>query len=185
MTVTPLDEGLLDEASTYGSRINEVLHAFTPVGDFKASDVTDRAFAYLQDEEPELLAGWMDEVARQVLRSHFRAHLLRQRATWRATAQRRAFRNVVNEAEETGDSTSLSDFSFSYVVNEESLRRRVGEMTADDHSFVASVHERSADRLLLLAAFHRAIAKRIPPGKTTADVMDEETYSRIFRSIAT
>lgn len=183
MTTTSLDETLLVAPSTLGAQIIAVLEGFTPEGDFVASEVTDQAFTWLEANDPQLLAEWTREVARQTMRAYYRHHILSERSRWARSARSRAFRTAAEATEETGDFTPLAAFSFSYVVNEEALRRRVAEMTADDHRFVATKYEQSADRILMLAAFHREIAKRIPEGETTADVMDEETYSKIYASI--
>lgn len=183
MTITPLDESLLAAPTSLGSQVIEVLKAFTPEGDFVASEVTDEAFKWMEESEPQLLEDWTREVARQTMRSYFRSHQLRERARWARSTRGRTFRAATDEAEETGDFEPLTAFSLSYVVNEQSLRRRVPDMTAEDHRFVATKYEQSADRILMLSAFHREIAKHIPEGATTADIMDEETYSRIYASI--
>ena len=55
-------------------------------------------------------------------------------------------------------------------------------MTGKDHLFVAADYDRDARPLLLLAAFHQAVAKKVGR-KRTADVFSEAEYDRLYRSI--
>src|SRR5437016_2146972 len=133
MTTTPIGDSLLsDESTPLGEQIIEILDGLTPDGDFKASEVTDEALVWMEINEPDLLEAWSREVSRQTLNAYFRQRLRSRRGSWARSARGRLFREAANGAMETGDLSSLAPFSLSYVVNAESLRRRVADMTTED-----------------------------------------------------
>jgi hypothetical protein len=134
--------------------------------------------AQLRKENPRLLRGWLDLHAETFVTRYIgdecrslRSYAVSQRA-----------RSVFGEAL---DSEEPEDrlFDLLYVVNEEKLRKRLADMTKSDHIFVAEKHEQRSKKSLLEAAFHRALAKRIAKGKTTADVMTEDQCRTLHESL--
>lgn len=166
-----------------GRRVMDALELHVPPGDFTVSEVAEKTLMYLEEVDPAVLAVWLREIGLQTLHEHLRGRLLRQRQRFGKAARARAFAVAAGEYEKDGNAQHLSPFKLTYVVNERNVRRRVADMTAEDHEFVADRYRVTADRNLLLEAFHRQVARRIGEGRTTADVLDEDTYTRLYASI--
>jgi hypothetical protein len=162
--------------------MTKAIDTFMPEDDYVASDLSAQLVAHLQDSDPALLTGWLNDCATILL-----AHEISSRRRYRVRAAvkqlpKDVFADAV-AAHEAGDSTTLSIFAEHLVVNEKRISRAIGSMNRDDHKWVADSHRSRSKTALLKAAFHDAVAARIPEGQTTADVMNEETYRRLYDSI--
>jgi hypothetical protein len=131
--------------------------------------------------EADLLA-WLREHAARLLCAELRHINNAARSLDRVREDARAFGAAASQAED-GDATALAPFAVRYVVAPGNVRRRVADMTADDHRYVANDYTASANRSRMLAAFHVAIADRLGVGQTTADAMSETTYTALRLSI--
>lgn len=162
--------------------MTKAIDNFIPEEDYVSSDLSAQLVAHLRDSDPDLLTGWLNDCANILI-----AHEISARRRYRVRAAvkqlpRDVFANAVAE-HEAGDSTSLSIFAEHLVVNEKRISRAIGSMNRDDHLWVAASHHSRSKVALMKAAFHEAVAAQIPPGQTTADVMDEDTYRRLYDSI--
>jgi hypothetical protein len=137
--------------------------------------------ARLDESDPDLLAGWLHEKAEDILTEELglRERVERSKNFRRVGA--RSFANAAKEAED-GQPEALGTFALKFVVDEENNRRAIADMTGPDHLYVASRHASRANREQMLAAFHNAVAKKVGD-KRTADVMGEEQYEALYRSI--
>lgn len=70
-----------------------------------------------------------------------------------------------------------------YSIDEANTRRKVADMTGDDHRFVAAKYGSSGRYDLMLEAFHKAVAREIGK-KRTADVFTEGQYLNLLDSIS-
>lgn len=131
--------------------------------------------------EPALLDGWLREMAVALLTSVISRRERSTRAAARTRAGSRAFAAAA-PALESGDPETLSSFAVTYAIDDDNTRRRVADMTGPDHLFVAADYEKDAKPLLMLAAFHKAVAKKVG-SKRTSDVFSEAKYDQLFRSI--
>lgn len=166
----------------YIAEFDKYLDDRIPDGDFIAPVLAGDIVAELQQTDPELLAGWLDVRAAVILADFIGTRDRVQRA--KAVRQRPAVEfGSAAERLAAGDSEAMSIFRERLVVSADNLRRPIGDMTKEDHLFVASEHVRRSEAALLESAFHKAIAKKIPAGKTTSDVMSEEDYRRIRDSL--
>jgi hypothetical protein len=168
----------------YRGEMNDLLAVKVPEADYIAGVVAAELVAWLDANDPDLLVGWLREMAPSLLTDviGLRARGLRARAQRHASAS--AFAEAAARFESTNDAECLSVFRVTCVVSEDNLRRAVGDMTRDDHLFVASTYDRTAATAQMEAAFHRAVAKRLTKGQRTSDAMDEDTYLRLRDSIA-
>lgn len=158
------------------TRIVDVLNANTPDGDFVLAELVQKTRAYLEETDTALLEEFKDLLLDEHLHNCYGAILRSRRARGRARAKSEAF----GEAIARGD---FSPFDEPYPVDAESgIWRPVRYMTGTDHQFVATNYERSANTDLLLAAFHRAVAKKVGK-RETGEVMTEEQYVRLYQSI--
>ena len=166
----------------YIAEFDKYLTDRLPDGDFVAPVVSAEIVEELRSSDPDLLSGWLDVRAEVILTDFIGTRDRTQRA--KAVRQRAAVEfNSAAEKLAAGDPEPMRVFRERLVVSADNLRRPIGDMTKDDHLFVASEHTRRSEAALLEASFHKAIAKKIPAGKTTKDVMSEEDYVRIRDSI--
>lgn len=128
-----------------------------------------------------LLDGWAHAMLTEMLTAVISRRERSTRSTARARASSRAFASAKNDAE-AGDPSALGSFAVTFAVDEKNTRRRVADMRGADHLFVAADYEKDAKPLLLLAAFHQAVAKKVGR-KRTADVFSEAQYDSLYRSI--
>lgn len=140
--------------------------------------VAQKLRAELAETDPELLDGWLHEMAEHMLTVAITARMRRDRALARTRSQSRAF----GKAAAADDPDALGMFSIMHRVSEDNLQRRAADMTGADHLFVAADYRTEAKPLLLLAAFHEAVAKKVGK-KKTADVFSEAQYDALYRSI--
>lgn len=129
----------------------------------------------LDTTDPDLLTGWSRLTLHQNLLSLLRSLDARDRSQ----SVRRAFTDQ-RVAFEAGD---LTAFDVVHVVNNEFLRKRVGEMTAADHRYVAQRYTASAIRASYEAEFHSVVAARLDAGQVTADAFNPSQYVRLRENI--
>jgi len=168
----------------YMTEMNDLLDTRVPESDYIAGVVAAEIVNELRDSDPDLLYGWLSEMAVIVMTDTISTRSNSDRARRRHFASASAFAAAAASFATSGDPTSFSPFREQFVVNTSNLRRIVADMTSDDHTFVASRYTQTANKAQMEAAFHSAVAKRIGPGQTTSDVMDEETYQKLHDSIA-
>lgn len=147
-------------------------------GPFVAGVEAEKFLAWIEEHDPTALTDWLHDNARRFIARDMAEVMRHQRGAALARAKSRAF----GKAAADGEPEILGHFAVVYTVDGEDTRRRVGEMTGADHRFVAGEYEASAKNDRMLAAFHRAIAKKIN-GRTTAEVLTEEQYDALLRSV--
>lgn len=164
---------------TLSDQMREVLIDAMPEGDFVPSLLASQIADQLRATDPGFLADWLDERASNVLLIEIDRILRSDRTKARSRYGARAFA----AAAATGDVVTLSAFTHvRFVVDDKNTRRALGDMTAADHLYVADKYEASGNRQLMLAAFHRAVAKRVGR-KTTAEAMTEAQFRKLEDSI--
>ena len=167
----------------YRQAMNDLLALKTPDSEYVPAVVAAELVDYLTEHDPDLLDGWLREMATALLTDVIGVKARAARARSQRHASASAFAEAAARFDATGDAEPLSVFRVTCVVSEDNLRRAIGDMTRDDHLYVAESYASSAATAAMEAAFHKAIAKRLTGGKRTSDVMDEATYLRIRESI--
>lgn len=142
-------------------------------GDFVPALIAEKV---ISNCDAAVLDAWLHERAPYFLTAEISSWLRSERSRAHHHAKAVAFGQAVEEG-------SVSEFSVVYEVDEDHTRRRVADMTAADHRFVAAAYHRSARTDLMLAAFHKAVAKKIGRRKTS-EALTEEQYVRLMRSIS-
>jgi hypothetical protein len=131
--------------------------------------------------DPVLLDAWLRQMAGEILTDMLAKRRRSAKAAARADAAPQAFAKA-RAAAEHGDLAALGSFAASYAVDEKETSRKVGDMTGADHEFVAARCDSAANSAALLAEFHRQIARRVGP-KKTSQVLTEKQYDEMYRSI--
>lgn len=147
-----------------------------PDGEFVPAIVASNYIARLADTDPALLNGWLVANAAAFATDLLGCRLRNSRAKARAHASAREF------AANVADPDYAGSFTITYRIADDDTRIRVADMTGDHHRFVASDYEASARTDRMLAAFHRAIAKKVGKART-ADVISEGEYDALYRSL--
>ncbi len=147
-------------------------------GDFVSAVEADKFVTWMEEVAPGELLDWLSENARRFVTRDMQQTMMRRRTSAINRAKSRAF----GQAVEDGDVEYLGHFAAVYTVDPDSTRRRVADMTGDDHRYVAGEYEGSAKHDLMMAAFHRAVAKKVGK-RRTADVLDEDKYDALLQSL--
>ena len=159
--------------------------------DTSCADRVDAFIEWMDDARPDDLAAYSHQLAK--------AALTRKacdiRAANRKAAERRQRADRVDgkatglalerAANPVATLTWATVFDAKMPVNDRNEQRRIGDMTAADHRFVAGAYVVSARVSMALSHFHRAIAKRldVTPGATTSEVYPPALYVGQLRSI--
>lgn len=168
-------------ARDYPAEMTALIEESTQGSDWVPALVAEKLIDRLKADDPDLLNGWLHTLAPQLLTDAISMRERSIRTVTRRRASARAF-GKASEAAESGDLTEIGSFAVTYAIDDDNTRRRVADMSGADHQFVASDYTRKAKRSQMLAAFHRAVAKKVGK-KRTADVMSEDEYDRLYRSI--
>lgn len=145
--------------------------------DIVPAECATKILEKLREEHSEDLAVWLDSLARAVIRERLTSIIRSRRSRARSDAPKRRFAHAVEQGAEAvarhvREVAAVSFFDTRFNVGD-NIQRRFGDMTGADHLFVARSFESSANHDLMLAAFHRAVAKRVGK-KITADVLTED-----------
>lgn len=169
-------------ARDYRAEFHAFIDQRMPTGDYVLPVVAAELVTQLRKTDPQLLRGWLDSNAAQFVTQVLGDQARSQRGRQISEAPRSAFKTAADRFSE-GDEDALKQFDLHFVVSDDMLRRRLGDMTKADHLFVAGEHIKRSNAALFESAFHKAIARRIPAGKTTQDVLTEDEYLRLRSSI--
>lgn len=160
-----------------------MIDSVTEKGEIVARVVAESIVEELRTHDPAFLAEWLDARAGEILGDYIRDRLNSRRATARVMHSRSVFAAAASSFEETGDVASFSAFDALVVVNEDNLRRRVGDMTKEDCLFVAHAYGRSRREAEMYERFHLALAEKLGDS-TVRDVYTEEQYRAMLSSFA-
>lgn len=149
-----------------------------PEGDYKAREV---ATSILAAAPADLLEAWTQAIVAETLTETIsKLRLIRGR---QARSQSSSAFSDAADAAESGDTEPLSVFAQHVIISLDNTVRAIGKMTKQDHLFISSRYSQRARNANFEAAFHAAVAAKIPDGKTTSDVFSEETYLKLRESI--
>lgn len=165
----------------YIAEMSQAVEAAIPAGDYVASVVAADLVERLREQDPELLASWLDLKAAVILADVVARRSNSRRQSARIGAPRRAFAEAARSFT-GGDAEALHPFAAEYVVDEDNTRRAVANMTANDCRFVAAKYEDAARISKLEAAFHRAVGKKIGT-RLVGEVFTEAQYLDMYRSV--
>lgn len=160
----------------YASEMRRYIEDNLPDGDVVLSTHAEWMIRKLQQKDPDLLMGWLMHNAVVLLSDYIRVKVVR--------GNRKAIRRV-SKAFTSGDSEGVRPNAFEldrYVIDTDNTWRLLGDMTGKDHRFVADDYDRRSKEMAMLAAFHRAVAKRVG-AKTTAEVLTVEQYEHIWKKM--
>ena len=183
--MTQPDDGDRD----YNAEMDERIAEATSGSGWVAAVVAQKLHASLLENDPDLLDGWLNAMAVQMLRRVIGLRTHAERARAKRGARAREFGDAAGDFGSAGDDDKeaagerlLGMFAVPYVIDADGTQKRAADMTGTDHLFVAVDKEKSAKTARMEAAFHRAVAKKVGK-KRTADVIPLEQYEAMYLSI--
>lgn len=168
-----------DYLKEMGERIDNAIPSYS---DWVPAIVAQELSEEIWQQDPDLFVGFLTLKATELIRTEITSRSRRRRARLRANHVATVFQEAVKEYEQTGDKKVFDVFDLTFEVDNEHTRRRLGDMVGSDHLWVASRYHLSANKQLLLAAFHKAVADQIGV-RRTSDVYSEEQLIRQYKSI--
>jgi len=156
-----------------------------------AAVVAQKMYGQLLESDPDLLEGWLHAIATQMLRRVIGLRTHQERTVARRRAGARSFADAAADFEMAASEDGRQEaavrligmFGEPHVIDADGTQKRAADMTGPEHLFVAeNTYQRTANRALMLGAFHRAVAGKVGV-RRTADVLTEVQYAQMYRSI--
>lgn len=148
--------------------------------EFVVAIEAEKLLLRLNELAPARLDEWLQENAQRFLSAEIASILGDRRRAARSGAKPREFADAAASEEAMREFKAVSQFDADFVVAEGNVRRRVGAMTGSDHLYVAENYTATGRKALMLAAFHKAVAKKVGDQRTD-EVFTEEQYADLFR----
>lgn len=171
----------------YAADMRAVIDAETGGGPYVSRVIAAHIVEKLRATDSDLLSGWLDAHAEQLIWQAINDRDRSTRSHARATARRSVFAAAAKahesgEAHESGDDVPLTHFlNVPYVVANGS-RKRLADLDAADLTFVADAYDERARDNAMNAAFLRALSKKVGGGRV-ADQFSEDRLAELWRSI--
>lgn len=172
------------EQRDYFSTMKEVIEAHINQGPFISNVAAAEIVEKLRANDPDLLFGWLNAHAVQIVRVAILEIDRSKRSSARVQTARSVFAAAAEKAEQ-GDSSGLDQFRTGwldtrFVVDGE--RRLLADLTGDDVLKVAADYHQRAESNLLEEAFMKAIAKKVGK-RRVGDVLSNEKLNQLRQSI--
>lgn len=164
----------------YAAEMRAVIEAETSHGPFVSRVVAREIVEKLTVNDPDLLSGWLNSQAEQLIWGAINTYDRSKRAS--ARTSRSAFAKAAEDFEE-GDDEALGHWLSTRYVVEDGSRRVLATLTKNDLLFVAQTYDDRAQANAFEAQFMRALAKKVRNG-TVADHFDEATIAKMRASLS-
>ncbi len=135
----------------------------------------------LRATDPELLHGWLDAQAPQIIRHAINLRDSSQRTAARHSRPRSVFAADA-EAAEAGEPERLAGWLGTRFTVEDGSRKPLAEMAKDELLFAGDTYEARARENKLTAAFLRAVARKVKSG-VVADHFSDEQLTTMWNSL--
>lgn len=165
----------------FAAEMRAVIDAATGTGPYISRVAAAEIVGKLRADDPELLVGWLELQAEEMLWKSINDRDRSVRATARANASRDRFRSAADAAEH-GDVEPMRRLLDMPFVTEGGQRKPLGKMTGADCGFVAGGYERSVRRARMHASLMRALERKIGSG-LVEDHFTEETLRVMWQSL--
>lgn len=159
-----------------------VIEAATSNAPYVSRVVAAEIVGKLRADDPDLLTGWLDLQAEQMVHAAINERDRSARASARANVGRTRFRDAADQADlgDLGPLRRLLDMPF---VVQSGQRLPLGRMTGYDCGYVAESYESTARRARMHAALLRALEDRIG-GERVEEHFSEEQLRDLWTSFS-
>jgi len=166
----------------YAAEMRAVIDAEAQ-GTYASPVVAQQIVDKLRATDPELLSGYLDAQAVQIIRHAINLRDCSVRTHNRVAATRSVFRSAA-EAAEAGDEEPLrTHFLAEVYLVEGGLKMPLREMRAAELTFAADDFARRASEHLMREAFLRALAKKCRT-RPVGEVFSEDKLAALWNSIS-
>lgn len=138
-------------------------------------DVATEARQWCQDNDPDLLTGWLGMQAEDLLWQTLNRRESSQRARSSLANRHAVFQAALDSAaspDKTVAQEYLSMLDTRFACNAERERKKYGQMTKDEVRFVAGTYGKLEHRSRLKRMFHEAVANGLGAGEVVGDKFD-------------
>lgn len=154
------------------------------IGDtYTAAQVAESVVQRLRQEDPELLAKFLDQHALPIFTRMVGDITRSQRSHARAVSGRSVFAGAVKRHEDGEENALAAWLDVMYVVTTDEQRRRLRDMDKNDLEFAAADYTERAKGNALQAAFLKALAARVG-AKTVGQVFSDGELTRMWKSLS-
>lgn len=149
----------------YAEEMRLVIDEATAQGPYVSRSVARDIVSELQENDPQLLNGWLMEQAEALVWAAINFRDRSRRSTARASSTRTAFAQAAAEAEGTASPEPLERWMETrFVVNEGRLRKQLMDLDHEELTYVANSYVQRAQSSTFEAAFFRALARKVSSG---------------------
>lgn len=136
-------------------------------------DIASEALTWCQENDPELLEGWLKLQAEDLMWHTLSRRESRDRARSSLTNRHAVFEEALRSAGPGGDREKaqgyLSMLDTRFVCNQDQVRKKYGQMTKTEVLFVANTYGRLEQRSRLRRLFHETVAEQLKEGQVVGD----------------
>lgn len=166
----------------YVAELRAIIDAETAKGPYVAAAVASHVVRKLRVTDPDLLLGFIEAQAEYLVRQMILQRDCSTRTHARLTASRSVFRES-SKLHEAGQADAMTAWLHVPFVLEEGERKRLADLTAADLAFVADRYEQRANDNLMMAAFLRALKRKVGR-KTVGEVYTDQQLVSMWQSLA-
>ena len=167
----------------YAADMRRLINGETAEGPYVAAQVAQHIVHKLREIDPDLLQGWLDLQAAEIVRNAIARRDAARRVHARQIAKRLRFADAAKRFAE-GDTTAFGEFLDIVHVVEGGLRKRLAEMNGKELVFAAEAYSKRAAENSLHAAFLTAIAEKVGSRATVQQRFDNEKLSKLWLLLA-
>ena len=162
--------------------INALIDKGRGEGPYSSRELARQIVDRLRHDHPDLLQEWLNLQAEDLLWMVINQQDRSDRAHSRRTSSRSVFTEAAGDSSEPERRQRLTSWLTTRYVTADGLRTELGAMRKADLTFVAQAYQDRANVSQLQAEFMTALSRKVGRG-TVADHFDEETLTRMWRSI--
>jgi hypothetical protein len=165
----------------YVAEVRAIVDTETERGPYVTGQVADKVIKWLRHHDPELLQGFLDTQAVQLVCVMIRDRDRSARSHARAVAGRSVFRGALAQFAD-GDPSALNRWLTMPIVLDGNVRKPLAELTAEDLNHAADRYHHHAQRNAMMATFLRTLSAKVSDG-TVADYYTDEQLATMWRSL--
>lgn len=166
----------------FGHELRALIDAERSKGTYNSRQLSAKIVNHLLANDPELLNGWLQLRAEELLWAQINEIDRRERATVQNNAKRIAAGEAVRDFEQ-GNIDGIKGFLDTfYVIDTEDTRKRLGDLRAPELEFVAERYDVQAKTAALKSAFFRALQNRVGD-KTVGEVFTDEEIAQMWSDL--
>lgn len=166
----------------YVAEMRALIDAETAEGPYAPTVVAEHIVRKLRATDPDLLDGWLNAQAVQLVRMAINHRDSSTRTHARTAARRSAFADSVR-LHEAGQSDAMVGWLHVPFSVEDGTKKRLADLTAADLDYVADTYEKRAAENRMTAAFLRALRKKIGRG-TVKEKFNDGQLNQMWQSIS-